>query len=51
VWRSGESVGTIEDVSESSVIEPRPRFLTLGEHELRAALFLAAASPTGRSPC
>ena len=46
VWRSGESVGTIEDVSETSVIEPRPRFLTLGERELRAALFL----PGGREP-
>ena len=46
VWRSGDPVGTIEDVSETSAIEPRPRFLTLGERELRAALFL----PGGREP-
>jgi dipeptidyl-peptidase-4 len=46
VSRSGEVVGTIEDVSETSAIEPRPRFLTLGERELRAALLL----PGGREP-
>ena len=46
MWRSGESVGTIEDVSETIAIEPRPRFVTLGERELRAALFL----PGGREP-
>jgi len=46
VWRSGEQVGTIENVSEVPVIEPRPRFLTLGERELRAALLL----PGGREP-
>jgi len=46
VWRSGEQVGTIENVSESPVMEPRPRFLTLGERELRAALLL----PGGREP-
>ena len=39
-------MGTIEDVSETSAIEPRPRFLTLGERELRAALLL----PGGREP-
>ena len=42
----GEVVGTIENVSETSVIEPRPRFLTLGERELHAALLL----PGGREP-
>jgi dipeptidyl-peptidase 4 len=46
VSRSGEVVGTIENVSETSVIEPRPRFLTLGERELHAALLL----PGGREP-
>jgi dipeptidyl-peptidase 4 len=46
VSRSADPVGTIEDVSETSAIEPRPRFLTLGERELRAALFL----PGGREP-
>jgi dipeptidyl-peptidase 4 len=46
VWRSGEQVGTIENVSQTPVIEPRPRFLTLGKRELRAALML----PGGREP-
>ncbi len=46
VTRSGQVVGTIENVSETSVIEPRPRFLTLGERELHAALLL----PGGREP-
>ncbi len=46
VSRSGEVVGTIENVSETSVIEPRPRFLTLGERELHAAMLL----PGGREP-
>ncbi|MGA9160457.1 MAG: prolyl oligopeptidase family serine peptidase, partial [Actinomycetota bacterium] len=43
---SGEVVGSIENVSEVAVIEPRPRFLTLGERELPAALLL----PGGREP-
>ncbi len=46
VTRSDEPVGTIENVSEVPVIEPRPRFLTLGKRELRAALLL----PGGREP-
>ena len=46
VMRSGEVVGEIENVSEVSVVEPRPRFLTLGERELPAALLL----PGGREP-
>ena len=46
VWRSGEQLATIENVSETSVVEARPRFLTLGERELRAALLL----PGGREP-
>jgi dipeptidyl-peptidase 4 len=46
VSRSGEVVGTIENVAETSVIEPRPRFLTLGERGLHAALLL----PGGREP-
>jgi dipeptidyl-peptidase-4 len=46
VTRSGEPSGTVENVSEIPVIDPRPRFLTLGERELRAALLL----PGGREP-
>ena len=46
VTRAGEEIAPIEDVSEASVIEARPRFLTLGERELRAALLL----PGGREP-
>jgi dipeptidyl-peptidase 4 len=46
VWRSGEQMGTIDNVSEAPVIEPRPRFFTLGERELHAALLL----PGGREP-
>ena len=50
--RSGEAVGEIENVSEVSVVEPRPRFLTLGERQLPAALLLpAGASPMDRSRC
>ncbi|HJY32210.1 MAG TPA: prolyl oligopeptidase family serine peptidase [Actinomycetota bacterium] len=46
VVRSGEPVGTVENVSEVPVVDPRPRFLTLGDRELRAALLL----PGGREP-
>jgi dipeptidyl-peptidase 4 len=46
VIRGGEEVAPIENVSEPSVIEARPRFLTLGQRELRAALLL----PGGREP-
>jgi dipeptidyl-peptidase 4 len=46
VIRSGEPAGTVENVSEVPVVDPRPRFLTLGERELRAALLL----PDGREP-
>ena len=46
VTRAGEEVASIENVSEASTIEARPRFLTLGERELRAALLL----PGGREP-
>jgi dipeptidyl-peptidase 4 len=46
VLRSGEVVGTIENVSEDPVIQPRQGFLTLGERELRVALLL----PGGREP-
>ena len=46
VVRAGEVVGAIENVSEAAVIAPRPRFLTLGERELPAALLL----PDGRDP-
>jgi dipeptidyl-peptidase 4 len=46
VARSGEPVGVVENVSEVPVVDPRPRFLTLGERELHAALLL----PGGREP-
>ena len=46
VARSGEPVGAVENVSEVPVVDPRPRFLTLGERELHAALLL----PGGREP-
>jgi dipeptidyl-peptidase-4 len=46
VVRSGEPVGAVENVSEVPVVDPRPRFLTLGDRELRAALLL----PGGREP-
>ena len=46
VVRSGEPAGTVENVSEVPVVDPRPRFLTLGDRELRAALLL----PGGREP-
>jgi dipeptidyl-peptidase 4 len=46
VTRAGEEVAPIENVSDASVIEARPRFLTLGDRELRAALLL----PGGREP-
>ena len=46
VMRKGDEIAPIENVSEASVIDARPRFLTLGERELRAALLL----PGGREP-
>lgn len=46
VVRGGDIVGAIENVSETPVVEPRPRFLTLGERDLSAALLL----PGGREP-
>jgi dipeptidyl-peptidase-4 len=46
VIRSGEPAGTVENLSEIPVIEPRPRFITLGERELHAALLL----PGGHEP-
>src|SRR5262245_10678493 len=51
VTRGGEEVAPIENVSEPSVIEARPRFLTLGERELRAALLLPGGlEPDGPLP-
>ncbi|MGZ4152934.1 MAG: prolyl oligopeptidase family serine peptidase [Actinomycetota bacterium] len=46
VFRDGEPVGRIASNAERPPIEARPRFLTLGERELRAALLL----PGGREP-
>jgi len=46
VLRGGNPVAEIGCLAETPVVEPRPVFLTLGEHELRAALFL----PAGREP-
>jgi dipeptidyl-peptidase-4 len=44
--RDGTAVGPIESRVERSVIDPEPRFLTLGPRSLDAALFL----PGGREP-
>jgi dipeptidyl-peptidase-4 len=46
VTRDGEVVGSIASNAERPPIEARPRFLTLGERELRSALLL----PGGREP-
>lgn len=46
VHRDGAWVGEIPAVAETPVVRPEPRFLTLGERELRAALLL----PHGRDP-
>ena len=46
VLRDGEPAGRIRVLAERPVTEPRPRFLTLGERELRAALYL----PTSYEP-
>ena len=46
VLRSGEEAGTIENVAEESVVRAEPRFLTLGERELSAAMFV----PGGKDP-
>jgi len=46
VLRGGNPVAKIDCPAERPVVEPRPVFLTLGEHDLRVALFL----PAGREP-
>ncbi|WP_405546362.1 prolyl oligopeptidase family serine peptidase [Streptomyces phaeochromogenes] len=46
VHRDGGPAGRIRVLAERPVTEPRPRFLTLGERELRAALYL----PTSYEP-
>jgi dipeptidyl-peptidase-4 len=46
VTRKGEPIAQIENLAEAPEIEARPRFLTLGERQLRAALLL----PGGREP-
>ncbi|MEU9961183.1 prolyl oligopeptidase family serine peptidase [Streptomyces sp. NPDC050982] len=46
VLRDGGPAGRIRVLAERPVTEPRPRFLTLGERELRAALYL----PTSNEP-
>ncbi|MFS8200001.1 prolyl oligopeptidase family serine peptidase [Streptomyces sp. CWNU-52B] len=40
VLRDGAPAGRIQVLAEQPVTRPRPRFLTLGERELRAALYL-----------
>ncbi|GHC86591.1 S9 family peptidase [Streptomyces flavofungini] len=40
VLRTGQPVGQIAVLSEEPVLTPKPRHLTLGERELRGALFL-----------
>jgi dipeptidyl-peptidase 4 len=46
VLRAGREVAEIATVAEVPVVTPRPRFLTLGDRELRAALLL----PNGADP-
>jgi len=46
VIRGGETVGEVANLAETSVVRPSPRFVSLGERELRAGLFL----PGGREP-
>jgi dipeptidyl-peptidase-4 len=46
VLRDRAPVAEIGSVAETSVLEPKPQFLTLGERELQAALLL----PNGREP-
>jgi dipeptidyl-peptidase-4 len=46
VHRAGTATDEIPSVAETPVLRPEPRFLTLGERELRAALLL----PDGRDP-
>ncbi len=40
VTTNGNSVGTIEDLSEQPVLTPRPHFFSAGTRELRSAVFL-----------
>ncbi len=46
VLRAGREVAEIASMAEVPVVTPRPRFLTLGDRELRAALLL----PNGADP-
>jgi dipeptidyl-peptidase-4 len=46
IRRIGSATGEIASKAETPVIEPTPRYLTLGERNLRAALLL----PNGREP-
>ncbi len=46
VTRGVRRVGAIANLAETPVVRPSPRLLSLGERELRAALFL----PDGREP-
>ena len=47
LWRGGKPAGHIRVLAERPVTEPHPRFLTLGERELRAALYLPSAYEPG----
>ncbi|WP_128376993.1 prolyl oligopeptidase family serine peptidase [Streptomyces cavernae] len=47
VLRDGKPAGRIEVPAERPVVEARPRFLTLGERELRAALYLPSSYEPG----
>jgi dipeptidyl-peptidase-4 len=44
VRRRGAVVGEVRSLAEVPVVEPAPRFLTLGDRELRAALLLPGGS-------
>ncbi|WP_338146133.1 prolyl oligopeptidase family serine peptidase [Streptomyces scabichelini] len=47
VLRDGRPAGRIRVLAERPMVEPRPRFLTLGERELRAALYLPESYEPG----
>nr|WP_225891217.1 prolyl oligopeptidase family serine peptidase [Streptomyces dioscori] len=49
VLRDGVPAGRIEVLAERPVTRPRPRFLTLGARELRAALYLPTSYGSGAS--
>lgn len=47
VLRDGAPAGSIRVLAERPVVEPRPRFLTFGDRQLRAALYLPSSYEPG----